>query len=89
MQNTTVRIINRLGLHARPASKLVKIASSSKSEVILIKGGQRINARSILGVMLLQAEYGSQLTIEVNGEDELDVLSRLKELISDKFGEDE
>jgi len=88
MQKTEVTILNRLGLHARPASKLVKIASTGKSEVTLIKDGQRANGKSILGVMLLQAEQGSTLTLEVKGIDEEEVLSQIIELINDKFGED-
>jgi len=81
-------ILNLLGIHARPASKLVKIASTGSSRVTLIKDGQRVNARSILGVMLLQAEKGSTVTIEVVGEDEAIVLEKIVELIQAKFGEE-
>ncbi len=88
MISSEVTIKNRLGLHARPASKLVHTAASGKSEVFLIKDGQRVNCRSILGVMLLAAEYGSALRIEVNGDDEQEVMTRLTELVVDKFGED-
>ena len=88
MIKAEVRIINKLGLHARPAQKLVKIASISKSQVMVIKNGQRVNARSILGVLLLQAEQGSKITIEVTGEDEEQVLTDLLNLINNKFDEE-
>ncbi len=88
MVKSDVEILNQLGIHARPASKLVKIASTGSSLVTLIKDGERVNAKSILGVMLLQAEQGSTVTIEVVGEDETDVLAKIVELINAKFGED-
>lgn len=88
MISTEVTISNRLGLHARPAAKLVHLAAEGKSDVFLIKGNQRINARSILGVMLLAAEYGSSLRLEVHGDDEREILDRLVQLIQNKFGED-
>lgn len=88
MISSEVTIQNRLGLHARPASKLVKTAASGKSEVFLIRDDQRVNCRSILGVMLLAAEFGSKVRIEVNGEDEQEVMKNLTELIVNKFGED-
>ena len=88
MKSAEVTIRNRLGLHARPASKLVHLAASGKSEVFLIKEKQRINARSILGVMLLAASFGSTLRIEVSGEDEAEMLAKLQELVAEKFGED-
>ena len=88
MVSAEVRIRNKLGLHARPATKLVRTAARGKSEVFLEKDGQRINAQSILGVMLLQAEQGSTLRIVVNGEDEQAILHQLVELVNSKFGED-
>ncbi len=87
MISTEVTITNRLGLHARPASKLVQTAASGKSEVFIVREGQRVNCRSILGVMLLAAEFGSTIRFEVNGEDEQDVMKRLTELVVNKFGE--
>jgi len=87
MVSRTVKIINELGLHARPATKLVRTAARGKSKVFLIKDDQRINAQSILGVMLLQAECGSDLTIEVEGEDEEIILERLVTLVNNKFEE--
>jgi len=88
MISSEVTISNRLGLHARPAAKLVHLAAAGKSEVFIVKDGQRVNARSILGVMLLAAEFGSAVRLEVNGEDESEMLSRLVELVHNKFGED-
>jgi len=88
MIRTEITITNQLGFHARPASKFVQIASSGKSEVFVLKNGNRVNGHSILGVMLLEAVQGSKLTIEVNGEDEEEVLFKLVELVNSKFGED-
>jgi len=88
MISTEVIVANRLGLHARPASKLVHLAAAGKSDVFLIKDSQRVNARSILGVMLLAADFGCKLRIEVNGEDEQEILEKLTELVQKKFGED-
>ncbi len=88
MKSAQVKILNHLGLHARPASKLVKIASTGNSEVFLVKDGKRVNGRSILGLILLEAEQGSRVTIEVSGEDEEQVLARIVELVQNKFGED-
>jgi phosphocarrier protein len=88
MLSEEVTISNRLGLHARPASKLVQVASTSKSEVYIVKDGRRVNCRSILGVMLLAADYGTGIRFEVSGEDEKDVLRRLRELVVNKFGEE-
>lgn len=88
MISTEVIITNQLGVHARPASKIVKEASTGRSQVWLIKDGQRINARSILGLMMMGIEQGARVTIEVEGPDENEVLQRLIDLIVNKFGED-
>lgn len=88
MVEKDIQILNKFGLHARPATKLVKIASTGNSEVFIEKEGTRVNAKSILGVMLLQAERGSTVKIIVKGEDEVDILERIIELISDRFGEE-
>ncbi len=87
MVSAEIKIINKLGLHARPATKLVRRASLGKSEVTIIKDDQKVNAKSILGVMLLQAEQGSTIRIEVVGEDEEDLLSKLIDLVRSKFDE--
>lgn len=88
MIKADLTILNKLGLHARPASKLVKIAAQGKSEVLFIKDGLRANARSILGVILLQAEQGSKIRVEVDGVDEESMMQQFREIIADKFGED-
>ncbi len=88
MVRAEATIINKLGLHARPASKLVKIASRGKSEVTMIHKGQRANGRSILGVILLQAYNGATITIEVSGADEQEVLDNILALIANKFEEE-
>jgi phosphocarrier protein len=83
-----VEIINSLGLHARPAAQFVKVATLSKSEVSIIKDGMRINGKSIMGVMMLAAEKGSRLTIEVEGPDEQEVMVKLVDLFRNKFYEE-
>ncbi len=86
MKTAVVKVVNRLGMHARPASKLVNIASRSRSEAFLEVNGQRINAMSILGVIMLEALTGSDLKIEVEGEDEEATLAELVELVNSGFG---
>lgn len=80
---------NKLGLHARPASKLVSIAAAGKSNVFITFNGQRVKASSILGLMQLQAEQGALITVEVDGEDEQEVMARIVELIHNKFYDDQ
>ncbi len=85
----TVKIRNKLGLHLRPASKLVKLASQfTDCEIGLTKNGQLINAKSIMGVIMLAAEQGSELTIEVTGKSAAKALADLTQLIESGFGED-
>ena len=84
-----VTISNRLGLHARAAAKLVNVASGYAAEVMLHKNGQRVNGKSIMGVMMLAASRGTVLTLTANGEGEDEVLRALVELIDNKFGEGE
>jgi phosphocarrier protein HPr len=83
-----VTLQNKLGLHARPAAHLVRLASQYKSQVFLVKDGTRINAKSIMGVMMLAAEQGSTLIIECQGEDEEQLLEKLVQLVEDKFYEE-
>lgn len=83
-----VVILNRLGLHARPAAQFVKIAAGSKSEVWVEKDGSRVNGKSIMGMMLMSAEQGTKITIEINGPDEEEIWNKLYELISNRFYED-
>lgn len=83
-----VTIKNKLGLHARPASLLVKLASSFESDVQLIKDDTEVNAKSILGVMMLAAAQGNVITIVANGKDEDQAVKAIVELIENKFGEE-
>lgn len=81
-------LLNRLGLHIRPAAQFTKIASKYKADVFLIRDGMRVNAKSIMGVMMLAAGQGSKLTLECIGEDEQEVCNELVNLIENKFGEE-
>lgn len=78
-------VTNKLGLHARPSAKVVQTASQFKSEVFLIKGDMTINAKSMLGVMALAAEYGSTLLLRVEGEDEKEAVRTIVSLFKYKF----
>jgi phosphocarrier protein HPr len=81
------RISNKLGLHARASAKLTKLAGAFRSEIFLARNGRRVNAKSIMGVMMLAAGIGSEVEIEVEGEDERQAMDALVALIEDKFGE--
>jgi phosphocarrier protein HPr len=83
----TTRINNKLGLHARASAKLSKLAGSFRSEVFMSRNGRRVNAKSIMGVMMLAAGIGSDVEIETDGEDEQAAMAALLALIDDKFGE--
>ena len=83
----TVRIINKLGLHARASAKLTKMAGSFPCEVFMSRGERRINAKSIMGVMMLAAGLGSVVDIETDGPQEREAMDALLALIADKFGE--
>ena len=87
--SSSITIINKLGLHARASAKLTKLAGGFKSQVHLSRNGRRVNAKSIMGVMMLAAGLGSQIEIETDGEDEQSAMSALRELIEGKFGEGE
>ncbi len=89
MIRTTATISNKLGLHARASAKLTKLAGSFRCDVWMSRGERRINAKSIMGVMMLAAGLGSQLEIETNGPDEQEAMDALLALINDKFGEGE
>ncbi|NOY62204.1 MAG: HPr family phosphocarrier protein [Gammaproteobacteria bacterium] len=84
-----VTIINKLGLHARAAAKFVSLASQFKSDVELVNDHQRVNGKSIMGVMMLAAARGTALTMCVNGADEQVAADQLEALIADRFGESE
>ncbi|HMQ71889.1 MAG TPA: HPr family phosphocarrier protein [Rubrivivax sp.] len=89
MIRTTITISNRLGLHARASAKLTKLAGSFACEVHMTRNGRRINAKSIMGVMMLAAGQGSEVEIETDGADEQQAMAALRELIEDRFGEGE
>ncbi len=89
MIKATSTISNKLGLHARASAKLTKLAGSFPCEVWMAKGERRVNAKSIMGVMMLAAGIGSTVEIETSGEQEQEALTALLALISDKFGEGE
>ena len=89
MIKTTATISNKLGLHARASAKLTKLAGSFPCEVWIAKGERRVNAKSIMGVMMLAAGIGTQVDIDVDGEREQEALDALLALINDKFGEGE
>lgn len=90
MQQQEVEIINKLGLHARASSKLTQLASQFQCEVWITRNQRRVNAKSIMGVMMLAAGKGSKITIETsNAPDEETAMSALVALIADKFGEGE
>lgn len=89
MIKTTVTISNKLGLHARASAKLTKLAGSFASEVWMSRGDRRVNAKSIMGVMMLAAGLGSTVEVETNGADEQVAMNAILALINDKFGEGE
>jgi len=89
MQQRDVEIVNKLGLHARPSARLTQLASSFKSKVFMSRNGRRVNAKSIMGVMMLAAAKGSKIVIETDGPDESDAMQALRTLIADRFGEGE
>jgi phosphocarrier protein len=89
MIKTTTTISNKLGLHARASAKLTKLAGSFPCEVWMARGERRVNAKSIMGVMMLAAGLGAQVDIETSGEREQEAMDALLHLINDKFGEGE
>jgi phosphocarrier protein HPr len=89
MIKTTVTISNKLGLHARASAKFTKLAGSFACEVWMARGERRVNAKSIMGVMMLAAGMGSVVDIETDGADEQAAMDALVALVNDKFGEGE
>ena len=87
MIKTSTTINNKLGLHARASAKLTKLAGSFPCEIWMSRGERRVNAKSIMGVMMLAAGVGSDVTIETNGDREQEAMDALLALIADKFGE--
>jgi phosphocarrier protein len=89
MVKTSVTISNQLGLHARASAKLTKLAGSFVSAVHLSRNGRRINAKSIMGVMMLAAGLGASVELEADGPDEAEAMAALRALIDGRFGEEE
>jgi phosphocarrier protein HPr len=89
MPQVEAEIVNKLGLHARASAKLTQVASEFAADVWLSRNGRRVNAKSIMGVMMLAAGKGSRVTIETHGEDADAALAALARLIAGRFGEEE
>jgi phosphocarrier protein HPr len=87
MIRTTLVISNKLGLHARASAKLTKLASSFKCEVFMTRNTRRVNAKSIMGIMMLAAGLGAEVELETEGEDEQQAAQAITALVNDKFGE--
>jgi phosphocarrier protein HPr len=89
MPSADITISNKLGLHARASAKLTQLAGKYRSQIWISRNGRRVNAKSIMGVMMLAAGKGSIVFVETEGPDEVEALKALKALIDDKFGEGE
>lgn len=89
MPQTEIEIVNKLGLHARAAAKLTQLASGYQSEIWLTRNGRRVNAKSIMGVMMLAAGKGAKISVETDGSDADVALQSILKLIDGKFGESE
>jgi phosphocarrier protein len=87
MQQREIEILNKLGLHARASAKLTQLAAKYSCEVTLSRNGRKVNAKSIMGVMMLAANKGSKVILEADGVDEAAAIEALAALISDRFGE--
>jgi phosphocarrier protein len=87
MIRTTLAISNKLGLHARASAKLTKLASSFRCEVFMTRNSRRVNAKSIMGIMMLAAGLGAEVELETEGEDEQQAADAITALVNDKFGE--
>jgi phosphocarrier protein len=87
MPERTVRIVNKLGLHARPAAEIVKTAARFKSNITIIRDDLEVNGKSIMGVMMLAAEYGSTILVRAEGPDAEAALDALAAIVEAKFGE--
>ena len=87
MPEREVKIVNKLGIHARPAAEIVKTAGKFRSNITIIRDDLEVNAKSIMGVMMLAAEFGAMITIRATGEDAEQSLDALQTVIANKFGE--
>ena len=89
MPSAQAEIVNKLGLHARASAKLTQLAGGFQSDIWLSRSGRRVNAKSIMGVMMLAAGMGTSVLVEAEGEDADEALSAILRLIADRFGEGE
>ena len=89
MLQREIEVINKLGLHARASARLTQVAGRFRSNVWLSRNGRRVNAKSIMGVMMLAAAKGSRILLETSGPDEAEALQALEALVADRFGEGE
>ena len=89
MLQQDIAIINKLGLHARASAKLTQLAGQFKSEIWITRNERRVNAKSIMGVMMLAANKGSTIRLEIDGADESEAMQAMAALIADRFGEGE
>ena len=89
MLQREVEIINKLGLHARASAKLTQVAGRFRADVWLSRNGRRVNAKSIMGVMMLAAAKGSTIVVETDGPDEAEAMQAVQNLIANRFDEDE
>ena len=87
MPERTIRVVNETGIHARPAAEIVKLTAKFRSDITLSRDGMDVNGKSIMGVMMLAAECGSDIVARANGEDAEAALNALADLIASKFGE--
>jgi phosphocarrier protein HPr len=87
MTERTVTIVNKNGLHARPAAEIVKVAAKFKSDILLVRDELEVNGKSIMGVMMLAAEYGAELLLKADGPDETEAVGAIAQLIESRFGE--
>ncbi|MDX3906421.1 MAG: HPr family phosphocarrier protein [Pigmentiphaga sp.] len=89
MPSIDIAVINKLGLHARASAKLTQLASRFRSDIHISRGSRRVNAKSIMGVMMLAAGMGSKVTVDAEGEDAQEALDQIQDLFAQKFGEAE
>jgi phosphocarrier protein len=87
MPERTIKVVNETGIHARPAAEIVKLTSKYKSEITISRDGMDVNGKSIMGVMMLAAECGSEILVKANGDDADAALNALAALVASKFGE--
>ena len=87
MTERTVEIVNKNGLHARPAAEIVKLSSKFQSEITIVRDDLEVNGKSIMGVMMLAAEFGSNILVRANGPDAEQAVSAIADLVAAKFGE--